>query len=169
MRSGRTLRTALTVLALLLVGASWTSCSSSSNGAAPADAGSDADGTAMDSTIQEDSGCNPCFEVCGCTPGDTFVINGACKTITCGSSEQWGIVDCETSCPEAGDEGALDAECDPCTEVCACIPGSGFLNDLGCGTAYCPASGMWGGAGFCPSCDASSDGASGSGTDAPSE
>jgi hypothetical protein len=162
MATRRALRVALTALEIALLGACWTSCSSTSNGAA-ADAGDEGDAT-LDGAVQEDSGCDPCATVCPCTFGDTFFNTGKCETVTCGPSGRWGGSCLGLGCMEAGDDGP----CDPCTQVCSCTAGTTRFDYAACRNVTCSPSGAWGPGAFCPgnACvDAAIDAANESGAD----
>src|SRR5271163_4193446 len=111
MRSVRILRSWLTATGIALLGASWIACGSSSNGAGPEDAGEDADAlNPGDSTIQSETGCDPCNETCSCGFGDT--LYGNCGTLTCPRSGVWGGKNfCTSGCEDASDDSP---GCDPC-------------------------------------------------------
>jgi hypothetical protein len=85
----------------------WTACHSASvplpasSGDAAADGGDDGE-----ASIEPDGeACNPCLQVCPCTPGFTFYDPGSCTTYTC-LDGAWGGVSClGLGCDEAGDAG----------------------------------------------------------------
>ncbi len=82
----------------------WTACRSSSYPLSP-ESNPDA---SDDQSLHEEAtplppDCNPCLQVCACTPGDTFFATGSCMTYTCVSGT-WGAFDClGLGCDEAGD------------------------------------------------------------------
>jgi hypothetical protein len=150
MRPRRPLRAWLAALEIALLGACWTSCSSGSSGAGAAnDAGGDGGATSADSTLLDDSGCDPCAGVCPCTFGDSFFNTGKCETVTCGPSGMWGGSCLGVGCPEDAGPDVYDPNCNPCSQVCACVPGNWFYDSLACTRVTCGASGVWGGPGTC--------------------
>jgi hypothetical protein len=170
MRLGRTLRTLATTFAMTLVGASWTSCSNS-NSAGASDAGVDADAGVLDSTIQDDSGCDPCVMVCPCDEGDMFFNTGKCVTETCTNGMWGGNNYCEgEGCPpDASDDGDT---CDPCQTTCLCYVGSAPRFDPCTGREVtCPSSGEWGPGILCQgnACEAGVDAANEAGADVASD
>jgi len=106
----------LAALVLGLAGATWIACKSSSSGSASGDDGGDDGGS--DATQQpEGPTCNPCLQVCACTPGDTYFSPGNCMTVTCGPSGTWGGGGCVgLGCVDATDDGEA-GETDATTEV----------------------------------------------------
>ena len=95
---------------LAALGASWTGCKGSSNGSSTAgdDAGDDAD----DATLAPDTfECNPCFQVCSCTPGTSMFSPGSCTTFTCGADGLWGGQGCiGLGCVDASDDASDDTD-----------------------------------------------------------
>jgi hypothetical protein len=170
MRPTRILRTWLTATGIALLGASWTSCSNSSNGAGGEDAGEDVDATNPgDSTIQDEPDCDPCLETCSCSYLDTFMNTGTCQTVTCGTSQMWGGENfcAGPGCPDAGDDGP---ECDPCVSNCPCLSGYPPRYDPStCMSVVCLATtNTWGPGIFCPTtrvCDGGIDASNEAGAD----
>lgn len=121
------------------------SCKNNSNGVVEDEAGDGCPSSIpLDSTVPDDtSSCDPCSQVCPCTPGDTFFNAAACETVVCGPNGEWGGINCAVGdgCPDAGDDMII---CDPCLQVCPCTPGDYFDNVPACETLYCPDSGEWG-------------------------
>jgi hypothetical protein len=77
---------------LALVGA--LSACKSTGAARPTDSADADDDAALDATFTPDSfECNPCFEVCACTLGDTFVSPRDCRTYIC-EDGAWGGMGC---------------------------------------------------------------------------
>jgi hypothetical protein len=107
MRFGRFSSAAFVLAAL---GAGWTGCKGSSNGASAA--GDDASDDADDATLAPDTfDCNPCFQVCSCTPGTTMFSPGSCTTFTCGADGLWGGQGCiGLGCVDAADDVSEDDE-----------------------------------------------------------
>jgi hypothetical protein len=53
----------------------------------------------------EGEACNPCFQICPCTPGFTFYDPGTCTTYTC-LDGAWGGISCVgLGCVDAGEAG----------------------------------------------------------------
>jgi hypothetical protein len=109
MRRGLAL-TAFTAWMLLVP---WTACHASSSPYAGANSGDDA--AEAESAPEPESAppeCNPCFQLCPCTPGDTFFSPGTCTTYTC-LDGAWGGGGClGPGCDDGGDaeSGDDDAE-----------------------------------------------------------
>jgi hypothetical protein len=156
-------RTLALLLPLGLLAVSFPSCSSSSASEASDGGGDDNTAISLDSTLPSDDSdlCDPCEQVCPCTLSDTFYNAAQCETVVCGPSLMWGGVSCSggPGCPPDADDGA---ECDPCVQVCACLPGQHFFNKAQCMEELCGDGGTWGGI-SCetgPGCDGGSDAAS---------
>jgi hypothetical protein len=86
----------------------WTACHSSSV-PLPASTGDAASDTGDDggAIVGQPDGepCNPCIQVCACTPGFTFYDPGTCTTYTC-LDGAWGGMGClGLGCHEAGEAG----------------------------------------------------------------
>jgi hypothetical protein len=111
---------------LAALGASWTGCKGSSRGTSAAgdDAGDDAD----DATLAPDTfECNPCFQVCSCTPGATLFSPGSCTTFTCGADGLWGGRGCiGLGCVDAAED---DSEDDQGTDASAGDAATDAVND----------------------------------------
>jgi hypothetical protein len=113
----------------------WWSCSNSSaGGGGAADAGEAGD-DASDAAVIEESDCNPCFQFCACTPGQTLYSPTLCMTYTCPPNGVWGVMGCTgpSMCADASDEGA--AATDAATDA------SGDVANDGLGDARIDASG----------------------------
>ena len=104
----RRLRSGLTVICVGVLAIGFPSCNKSDDGGSGDDGGDEGDVLNLDdqTIIPDDSGsCDPCSDVCPCTPGDTFFNTGSCETVTCGSSGFWGGTSClGLGCDEAGDD-----------------------------------------------------------------
>jgi hypothetical protein len=86
----------------------WTACRSNSvplpasTGDASSDTGDDAEASVEQ---PEGEACNPCIQICPCTPGFTFYDPGTCTTYTC-LDGAWGGMSClGLGCVEAGEAG----------------------------------------------------------------
>ena len=96
-------------LALAALGAAWTGC----HGTSPGDTeipGEDATDGTDDATLLPDTfECNPCFQICPCTPGATMYSASSCTTFTCGANGLWGGRGClGLGCVDAGDDSSDD-------------------------------------------------------------
>jgi hypothetical protein len=177
MRPARILRICLTSAAIALLGASWTSCSSGSNGAAGDDAGDDRSAVNLngDSTVQDAPNCDPCDQVCSCAIGDT--LTGLCGTenltLSCPPQNRvWGGKGfCTSVCVDASGDGAA---CDPCVKACLCLLGEpprydpATCSEVRCKSIGDPTMGTWGPGVFCTTmaaCDGGIDAANESGAD----
>ena len=90
----------------------WWSCSDSSAGGGGAtDAGEGGD-DAIDGAVIEESDCNPCFQFCACTPGETLYSPTQCTTFTCPPNGVWGAMGCTgpSKCVDASDEQPVAAD-----------------------------------------------------------
>jgi hypothetical protein len=76
---------------IAVLGVGWAGCTHTDY-VPPASAdGSANDGTLDEFLIVEDTfECSPCFQVCACTPGDTFYSPGKCMTVYCPPEGMWG-------------------------------------------------------------------------------
>ena len=107
---------------LVLAGVTWIACKSSSSGSASGDDGGD-DGGSDVAQQPEGPACDPCLQVCACTPGDMYFSPGNCMTVTCGPSGMWGGGGCVgLGCVDAADDGEageMDATNEVSTEASA--------------------------------------------------
>jgi hypothetical protein len=80
-----------------------------------ADAGEAGDDV-IDGASAEGPECNPCFQLCACTPGAMVYSAAQCMTYTCPPSGVWGATGCAgpSMCVDASDEqpSATDAASD---------------------------------------------------------
>jgi hypothetical protein len=84
----------------------WTACHSASV-PLPASTGDAASDTGEEPIVEQPEGeaCNPCFQVCPCTPGLTFYDPGTCTTYTC-LNGTWGGTGCGgLGCHDASRDG----------------------------------------------------------------
>jgi hypothetical protein len=142
----RFVRTSVLLLPVGLLAAGFPSCSNSSATGASDGGGDDNAAINLDSTLPSDDSdlCDPCEQVCPCTLSDTFYNAAQCETVVCGPSLMWGGVSCSDGpgCPPDAGDGA---ECDPCVQVCDCLPGQKFFNLAQCMEEVCGDGGTWGG------------------------
>jgi len=99
----------------------WWSCSNSSaGGGGAADAGEAGD-DASDSAVVEETECNPCFQLCACTPGQPVYSPKQCMKYTCPPNGVWGSLGCTgpSMCVDASDEqpAATDASGDAASDA----------------------------------------------------
>lgn len=97
-------RPSVTFAATLLAGAAWWACSNSSaGGGGGPDAGEAGEDVTVD--VQSEPECDPCYDYCACTPGDSVYSPTACMTYVCPGSGVWGKFDClGHGCMDAAEE-----------------------------------------------------------------
>ena len=66
--------------------------------------------------VASDGSCNPCFEYCACTPGESLSPPTTCTTTMCPGSGVWGKLDCPgQGCTDAAEEEASSEPSDAST------------------------------------------------------
>lgn len=78
----------------------------------------DGGGTGDDGTVDVaiEPPCNPCYQYCACTPGDTVYSPTACMTYSCPGSGVWGKFNClGHGCVDAAEEDASTEPSDATT------------------------------------------------------
>lgn len=113
---------------IVFASAAWWSCSSSSAGGSGGGGpdGGEAGDDASDVTIEQPE-CNPCFQICACTPGDMVYSPTACMTFTCPPTGVWGEMGCTgpSKCGDASDEQqppGMDATTEAAPEAASDAP-----------------------------------------------
>jgi hypothetical protein len=78
---------------------------------------------ASDGPSGEGPECNPCFQFCACTPGQTVYSAAQCMTYTCPPTGVWGAMGCTgpSMCPDASEEQSPAT--DATTEAASDAPG----------------------------------------------
>jgi hypothetical protein len=101
-------RLALTALTAWTLVVAWTACHAGTSPAGGNSGGDAADAGSPPETESAPPECNPCFQLCACTPGDTFFSPGTCTTYTCVDGA-WGGGGClGLGCDDGGDAESVD-------------------------------------------------------------